>query len=82
MIICRNPGSRAPRSLVQGRVNVGTVIRTERFTEKHAQHYIKLYRDKGGDEAKKWAREVLASEPRTAMVKKVNELLSKSLKRT
>lgn len=57
---------------------MGTVIYTERFTDKHARHYIKLYKEKGGDEAKKWAREVLASEPRTAMVARVNELLAKN----
>lgn len=79
MILCRNPGPR--RSLVLGSARVGIVIETDRFTEKHAKHYMNLYRTKSGPEAKKWALEVLAKEPRDRMIVRVNELLKKANKK-
>lgn len=57
---------------------MGVVIETTRFTEKHAAHYIHLYKTKSGPEAKKWALEFLAPGPRTAMVNRVNEMLEKN----
>lgn len=75
MILCRNPrnGLRGPRP--RGLPEVGIVIDgTARFTEKHARHYISLYRTKSGSEAKKWALEVLAKEPRERMIARVNEI--------
>lgn len=57
---------------------MGYVIETDRFTQKHAKHYIRLYRSKGAQQAKKWALEFLAPEPRAAMVVRVNELLQKN----
>lgn len=60
---------------------VGILITTERFTDKHAKHYIDLYKRKGSAEAKKWALEFLAPGPRSAMVSRVNEILSKNKKK-
>jgi hypothetical protein len=55
---------------------VGIVIHAEtRFVEKHAQHYIRLYKEMGADVAKNWARTALQPEPRTRMIDRVNEIL-------
>lgn len=76
MILCRNPSVK--RLWRNGPARVGTVIQTDRFTDRHARHYINLYKTKGGPEAKKWALTVLSAEPRAMMVTRVNELLKKS----
>lgn len=78
MILCHvNPHRRKSSASV---AKMGTVIETTRFTEKHAKHYIHLYRTKGGPEAKKWATEFLAPGPRDAMVDRVNQILEKNKK--
>lgn len=74
MILCRSPQR---SSLPPKPAKMGIVITTERFTDKHAKHYIHLYRTQGGDTAKKWALEILSPEPRAKMVTRVNELLKK-----
>lgn len=78
MILCRSSHRR--RSSVSG-AKMGYVIETTRFTERHAKHYMHLYRTKSGPEAKKWALTVLAKEPRDRMIVRVNEMLAKQNKK-
>lgn len=76
MILCRSPNPRQSLVRRSGDARMGFVIdATQRFTERHARHYIHLYRTKSGPEAKKWALEVLAKEPRERMIVKVNDML-------
>ena len=66
----------------QRRKAVGIVIQAEdRFVDKVARHYIKLYKDKGSDVAKKWALTAVQPEPRKRMIIRVNEILKANNKK-
>lgn len=58
------------------------VIRSDRFVELWASRYIKLYRELGPEEAKKWAVEFLPPEARDKMSAKVRDMLNKNKRKS
>lgn len=55
-------------------MKTAVVLGEDRFTDLHAKRYVRLYREKGAAEAKKWAMEFLAPGPRERMTARVNQM--------